>query len=52
MLIVIILTLSVNLDKICVPLSSEIPTTTLKILGKFCVGFPHLRSLLDNIGSK
>lgn len=51
-LIFIILTLSVNPDKTCVPLSSEIPTTTWKILGKFCMGLPDWRFLLDNIGSK
>lgn len=51
-LIVIILTLSVNLDKTCFPLSSEILTTTLKFWVKFCMGFPDLRSVLDNIKSK
>lgn len=50
-LIVIFLSLTVNPDKICVPLSWEIPIVALKFLGGFYAGFSHLRSLLDNMES-
>lgn len=51
-LIVIFLSLSVNLDKICTLLSWEIPIAALKFWGEFYIGFPDLKSLLDNMGSK
>lgn len=51
-LIVIFLSLTVNLDKICVPLSWEIPIMALNFLGGFYAGFSHLRSLLDNMELK